>query len=263
MGKLRWAGAETGHFSSMCVCVYIYIYVSTINVLKITTYKKILLVEAVLTLVDGTVSDHTITEAGTYSCPPVKQCPSLCVYITHHSHSHRMLIPITTLLSNPNSDYRYVILFYGSLPVGYCGYSFQLQPFGILEKRKWKVKAEGGDLHFKPARFKVWFRQVASAPGKLLEMQIWGSNPSLLEPASSGRSPGRKPCFIQLCRCCLCLLTFEKCGSKALLAVLQNSLWHCLGENWGSGVHRGGFSLFTPFYTIWLFFSHTHVLLFQ
>ena len=52
------------------------------------------------------------------------------------------------------------------------------------------MDAEGG-LPFKPTPFKVWSRQAASVPGKLLEMQILGSNSSLLEsefPAWNPRS---------------------------------------------------------------------------
>ena len=48
------------------------------------------------------------------------------------------------------------------------------------------MDTEEGDLHLKPAHIKVLSCQVATSPGKLLEMHIWGPNSSLLDPASLG-----------------------------------------------------------------------------
>lgn len=145
-----------------------------------------------------------------------------CVGITHNAFAlhHPSLYP--------NSNYRYMIY----LPP-------QFSPSGLLwllistaailkSGKTGKMDAEKGGLHCKLALFKVWSHQAALAPGKLLETQILGPNPSLPESESLGHLGGegggeeepRKLCFHQLRRC-LPRQKFEKHGIKCCLLLFR------------------------------------------
>lgn len=246
IGKQRWKGAEAGPFSQH-ICIYVCVYIQSWQKLSKSQPRKRFFMKVVLTLVDGTISGSNWNmklQETNYKAMPFTQC----VGITHNAFTlhHPSLYP--------NSNYRHMIY----LPP-------QFSPSGLLwllistaailkSGKTGKTDAEKGGLHFKLALFKVWSHQAALAPGKLLEMQILGPNPSLPESESLGHlGGGRWGRGAQEAVFSPTLLVFAKAKvweawSKVLFTPFQNSLRHYLGGNWVSGTHGGGFSLFIFLY---------------
>lgn len=195
-----------------------------------------------------------VIKARTHSGPLVRQYPSLSVCVHHIPQLFTQnTFPHYYPSLHLNSDYRDVIYLPPQfLPMGYCGYSFQQQPFWKLQNRKWKMDAEGEE--FQPVSFEVWSQEVASAPRELLEMQIWGLNPRLGELASLGWRPGS---------CVLADSAGVACSSlRSTVGSFSEFSQVLLMGDWGSGALEEAFH-YLPFCTAWILFSHIHILLFQ
>lgn len=159
-----------------------------------------------------------------------------CVYITPRA-IHTECLPHHYPSFHLNSNYRCVIylppLVFSQWDTVAINFSRSCSENWRRESEKWLQKEAFFTLN------QSW--QAASAPGKLLEMQIPGPEPCLLESEAGEWSSGN-------------FMHTELW--EALLTSFQNSLRCCLADNWVSGIHGEGLSLFTFLYYLNIF-SHT------